>query len=110
MGATENSIEMEQVKVEEIIPLNSHQNAASLPKELNHETNGVATMEIDETKVIETKKEKADEPLEEEFYGIIFAILLPYILIGCPFNHCLEKANQNVCQFTTAWPMKVMCK
>ena len=114
MGSEENSIEMDQMKVEEEKePLKGDKgDAVSLANGNEYGTNGVAAIEIDETKNTDSKG-NADESLESEFYRIIFAILIPYILIGCPFNYCFAKTSQHVHKFSklaTSWCMKVMRK
>ena len=84
MESTGNAIEMDQVKVteNESEPLRG-ESSSSLVNGRKHEANGAAIEMGAEEAAAETDNKKQPElGLEEEFYRIIFAILIPYILIG----------------------------
>lgn len=104
---SENSFEMSQMKEsEENAPLQNENISFANTK---NETNGdIASIEIEERNVVEVASKEV--PLEEDFYEIIFSILLPFILIGSPFNFCISIDKTRHMKFMTSRLMKVMSK
>lgn len=117
-GEADDSLEMDRVKAEEEnAPLNGDNNSVNGAKNKSEANGDAATIEIDETNAIGAASEQVSNdpsnvPLEEEFYGIIFSILIPFILIGSPFNFCasLDKTYKSGHKFMTSRLMKVMSK
>lgn len=116
MGSeADDSFEMDPVKVEEEnVPLNKENNTVISAKNKNAANGEAATIEIDETNATGAASEPvstdpSNVPLEEEFYGMIFSILIPFILIGSPFNFCasLDKTYKSGHKFVTSRLMKI---
>lgn len=105
---SENSFEMNQVKEDqENAPLHSENDVNICHNKTKDETNGdIASIEIEERSAVEVAPKEV--PLEEDFYEIIFSILLPFILIGSPFNFCISIDKNRHMKFMTSRLMKVM--
>lgn len=107
---SENSFEMNQVK-EEQDPLHSENDLNISLNNTKNETNGdIASIKIEERSAVEVASKPKEVALEEDLYEIIFSILLPFILIGSPFNFCISIDKNRHMKFMTSRLMKVMIK